>query len=148
MTEHIDDDLQSYFDGLMNDLNEEKDRSDELDELFQWTFLGDAEAKRKASWCVAKMAQNGIQDQRIIDILVPLTECIDPDTRYNVAWGIGEMARIGIGDDRCVNIIMELMCDPDSKVRAKAFWAATMLRDVLGIRDSSLSDRIDSSDIQ
>lgn len=49
MTEHIDDDLQSYFDGLMNDLNEEKDRSDELDELFQWTFLGDAKAKRRAS---------------------------------------------------------------------------------------------------
>lgn len=94
------------------------------------------------------MAQNGIQDQRIIDILVPLTECIDPDTRYNVAWGIGEMARIGIGDDRCVNIIMELMCDHDSKVRTKAFWTATMLRDVLGIRDASLSDRIDSSDIQ
>ncbi len=148
MIEHIDDDLQSYFDGLMNDLNEGKDRSDELDELFQWTFLGDAETKRKASWCVAKMAQNGIQDQRIIDILVPLTECIDPDTRYNVAWGIGEMARIGIGDDRCVNIIMELMCDHDSKVRTKAFWTATMLRDVLGIRDASLSDRIDSSDIQ
>lgn len=136
------DDLQSYFDTLKGDLNDGKDRSDELDELFQWTFLGDADAKRDASWCVAKMAQNGVQDQRIIDILVPLTGNIDPDVRYNVAWGIGEMARIGIGDDRCVNIIMELMCDPVSEVKTKAVWAATMLRDVLGVDDASLSDRI------
>lgn len=136
------DDLQAYFDTLRNDLNDGKDRSDELDELFQWTFLGDADAKRDASWCVAKMAQNGVQDQRIIDILVPLTGNIDPDVRYNVAWGIGEMARIGIGDDRCVNIIMELMCDSVSEVKTKAVWAATMLRDILGIDDASLSDRI------
>ena len=136
------DDQQSYFDSLKKDLNDGKDRLDELDELFQWTFLGDADAKRNASWCVAKMAQNGVQDQRIIDILVPLTGNIDPDVRYNVAWGIGEMARIGIGDDRCVNIIMELMRDPVSEVRTKAVWAATMLRDVLGIDDTSLLNSI------
>lgn len=140
----MDDELRSFFRSLRCDLDRGMDRSDQLDELFQWTFLGDAEAKREASWCVAKMAQNGVQDQRIIDILVPLTGNIDPGTRYDVAWGIGEMARIGIGDDRCVNVIMELMCDPDPYVRAKAVWAATMLRDVLGVDDASLSDRMDA----
>lgn len=140
----MDDELRSFFRSLRDDLEEGMDRSDELDELFQWTFLGDAEAKREASWCVARMAQNGVQDQRIIDILVPLTGNIDPGTRYNVAWGIGEMARLGIGDDRCVNIVMELMCDPDPDVRTKAFWSATMLRDVLGVDDVSLLERIDA----
>lgn len=140
----MDDELRSFFRSLRDDLEEGMDRSDELDELFQWTFLGDAEAKREASWCVARMAQNGIQDQRIIDILVPLTGNIDPGTRYNVAWGIGEMARLGIGDDRCVNIVMELMCDPDPDVRTKASWSATMLRDVLGVDDVSLLERIDA----
>ncbi len=140
----MDDELRSFFRSLRDDLEEGMDRSDELDELFQWTFLGDAEAKREASWCVARMAQNGVQDQRIIDILVPLTGNIDPGTRYNVAWGIGEMARLGIGDDRCVNIVMELMCDPDPDVRTKASWSATMLRDVLGVDDTSLLERIDA----
>ncbi len=140
----MDDELRSFFRSLRDDLEEGMDRSDELDELFQWTFLGDAEAKREASWCVARMAQNGVQDQRIIDILVPLTGNIDPGTRYNVAWGIGEMARLGIGDDRCVNIVMELMCDPDPDVRTKASWSATMLRDVLGVDDTSLLERIDT----
>ena len=140
----MDDELRSFFRSLRDDLEEGMDRSDELDELFQWTFLGDAEAKREASWCVARMAQNGVQDQRIIDILVPLTGNIDPGTRYNVAWGIGEMARLGIGDDRCVNIVMELMCDPDPDVRTKASWSATMLRDVLGVDDVSLLERIDA----
>lgn len=140
----MDDELRSFFRSLRDDLEEGMDRSDELDELFQWTFLGDAEAKMEASWCVARMAQNGIQDQRIIDILVPLTGNIDPGTRYNVAWGIGEMARLGIGDDRCVNIVMELMCDPDPDVRTKASWSATMLRDVLGVDDTSLLERMDA----
>ncbi len=140
----MDDELRSFFRSLRDDLEEGMDRSDELDELFQWTFLGDAEAKREASWCVARMAQNGVQDQRIIDILVPLTGNIDPGTRYNVAWGIGEMARLGIGDDRCVNIVMELMCDPDPDVRTKASWSATMLRDVLGVDDTSLLERINT----
>ncbi len=140
----MDDELRSFFRSLRDDLEDGTDRSDELDELFQWTFLGDAEAKREASWCVSKMAQNGIQDQRIIDILVPLTGNIDPGIRYNVAWGIGEMARLGIGDDRCVNIVMELMCDPDQDVRTKAEWSATMLRDVLGVDDASLLERMDA----
>ena len=55
-----------YFDSLEADLRAKKDRSEELDELFQLSFLGDDDVKDRTSWCVAKMGQNKVPDMRIL----------------------------------------------------------------------------------
>ena len=57
-----------YFDSLEADLRAKKDRSEELDELFQMSFLGEEDVRDRTSWCVAKMGQNKVPDMRILDI--------------------------------------------------------------------------------
>ena len=114
----------TYLEDLESDLRAKKDRTEELDELFQLSFLGDAETKNKVSWCVAKMAQNKIEDLRIIDILITMTGSPNAEIRENVAWGIGEAAGYGMCDDRCINAVKELLSDSSETVRGTAVWAA------------------------
>ena len=68
---------------LESDLRKKKDRSDTLDELFQLTFLGDPEIRKKAAWCVAKMGQNKVPDTRmsIYSYLSPRTRTRDKRER-------------------------------------------------------------------
>jgi len=127
-----------YFDSLEADLRAKKDRSEELDELFQSSFLGEDDIKERTSWCVAKMGQNKVPDMRILDILVSMKDDPNEQVRENVAWGIGEVAGANIGDDRSVSVINELMKDPDNGVRAMAAWAAGRLRFKLGVNDDDM----------
>lgn len=133
-----------FFEQLDADLRKGIDRTDAIDELFQQSFLGDADTKEKVSWCTAKMAQNKVQDMRLVDIMISLTGNIDPQVRENIAWGIGEIAGAGIGDDRCVNIVTELMSDPEDNVRAMAAWAAGRLIKKLDIRDETMIEKVRS----
>ena len=130
--------MSDYLDSLENDLRGKKDRSEELDELFQLSFLGDDEEREKVSWCVAKMGQNKVPDTRILDILVSMKDDDSDQVRENVAWGIGEVAGAGIGDERSLSAINELMRDPDSGVRAMAAWAAGRLRIKLSMEDGEM----------
>ena len=141
--------MSDYLDSLEKDLREKKDRSDELGELFQLSFLGDDGEREKVSWCVAKMGQNKIPDTRILDILVSMKDDDNDQVRENVAWGIGEVAGAGIGDERSLSVINGLMRDSDNGVRAMAAWAAGRLRiklsiendEMLVLLNSLLSDR-------
>ena len=127
-----------YFDSLEVELRAKKDRSEELDELFQLSFLGEDDIKERTSWCVAKMGQNKVPDMRILDILVSMKDDDNEQVRENVAWGIGEVAGANIGDDRSVSAVNELMRDPDNGVRAMATWAAGRLRFKLAINDNDM----------
>lgn len=133
-------DEEEWLAELESDLRKKKDRSDTLDELFQLTFLGDPEIRKKAAWCVAKMGQNKVPDTRIVDILIPLTKDPDPETRESVAWGIGEVAGAGIGDDRCISSLRILADDDNKDVRGMAAWATGRLRNKLSLTDPELDD--------
>lgn len=137
----MDPGAQDYFDDLERDLRSKKDRSDELDELFQQSFLGDDETRERVSWCVAKMGQNKVPDTRILDILLSMADDDDPQVRENSAWGIGEIAGANIGDGRSVEAVIVLMDDPVSTVRGMAVWAAGRIRHKLGLDDERMRDR-------
>lgn len=134
----MDEVTEEYFDSLEKDLRGKKDRSDELDELFQLSFLGDNDVKQRTSWCVAKMGQNKVPDMRILDILVSMKDDEDPEVRENVVWGIGEVAGAGIGDERSLSVAIELMRDENSGVRAMAAWAAGRARSRLGMENDEM----------
>ena len=138
-----------YFDSLEADLRAKKDRSEELDELFQMSFLGEEDVRDRTSWCVAKMGQNKVPDMRILDILVSMKDDDNSQVRENVAWGIGEVAGAGIGDEKSLSTVNELMKDTDNGVRAMAAWAAGRVRtrlnmendEMLALLNSLLDDR-------
>ena len=127
-----------YFDSLEADLRAKKDRSGELDELFQLSFLGDGEVRERVSWCVAKMGQNKVPDMRILDILASMKDDSNSQVRENVVWGIGEVAGAGIGDERSVSAVRGALKDQDNGVRAMAAWAAGRLRFKLDINDDEM----------
>ena len=138
-----------YFDSLEADLRAKKDRSEELDELFQLSFLGEEDVRDRTSWCVAKMGQNKVPDMRIMDILASMKDDENSQVRENVAWGIGEVAGAGIGDERSLSTVNGLMKDSDNGVRAMAAWAAGRIRsrlnmeneEMLALLNSLLDDR-------
>ena len=134
----MDSTTAGYLDSLEKDLREKKDRPEELDELFQLSFLGDGEVRERVSWCVAKMGQNKVPDMRILDILASMKDDSNSQVRENVVWGIGEVAGAGIGDERSVNIVKGLLKDDDNGVRAMSAWAAGRLRFKLNIDDGEM----------
>lgn len=129
-----------YFDDLENDLRHKKDRAADLDDLFQYSFLGEDDVRERASWCVAKMGQNKVPDSRILDILYSMTGDDDPQVRENVAWGIGEVAGAGIGDERSIDSVTRLMKDQENTVRGMAVWAAGRLRHKLSLENEAMLD--------
>jgi HEAT repeat protein len=133
----MDQETSDYLSSMEADLRQKRDRSAELDELFQLTFLGDTETRQKATWCIAKMGQNKVPDTRIVDILAPLASDDDTQVRENVAWGLGEVAGAGIGGDVSVIAVRTLLTDADRDVRGMAAWAAGRLRHKLAIFDES-----------
>lgn len=138
----MDDDVDRWFNDFDTDLKEKKDRSSDIDELFQYSFMGDTEIKQRTSWCLAKMGQNKVSDMRILDILVSMACDADGQVRENVAWGIGEVTGAGIGDDRSVYVVVKLMDDDEKDVRAMAAWAAGRLKHKIGIKSKSIDDRL------
>ena len=138
----MDFDTEVWLAALDDDLRKKKDRSDALDELFQLTFLGDAETRQKATWCVAKMGQNKVSEMHILDILVPLVDDEDDTVRENVAWGIGEVAGAGIGDERSLEAIVKLLDDDITDVRGMAAWAAGRLKHKLKLTSKHLDVKL------
>lgn len=135
-------DTEKWLADLDDDLRKRKDRSDALDELFQLTFVGDAEIRQKASWCVAKMGQNKVSDMHILDILVSLVDDEDGIVRENVAWGIGEVAGAGIGDERSIETVVRLLDDDITDVRGMAAWAAGRLKHKLELTSKRLDGKL------
>ena len=105
------------------DLRANKDRTDALDEIFQISFTEGAEVLEKASWCLAKMAQNKCHDMRVYDILISMYPDADDPVAENIAWGLGEMAGSGIGTYDALNALKKLTCSDVSTVRSTAAWA-------------------------
>lgn len=136
--------MDSYLDALENDLKSNVDRTVELDNLTSLVRSEDPEIREKSSWCVAKMGQNKIKDNRIVEILLPLVFDTTPDVRENVAWGIGEVAGAGIGDERCTQCITLLLSDVKSNVRGMAAWAAGRLIHKLKIFDEKMMAALES----
>ena len=133
-----------YLDSLESDLRAKKDRSEELDELFQLSFLGEDDVRDRTSWCVAKMGQNKVPDMRILGILVSMKDDDNSQVRENVAWGIGEVAGAGIGDERSLSTVNLLMKDPDNGVRAMAAWAAGRVRSRLKMENDEMQALLNS----
>ena len=140
----MDDVTKDYFDSLEADLRVKKDRSEELDELFQLSFLGDDDVRDRTSWCVAKMGQNKVPDMRILDILVSMKDDDNSQVRENVAWGIGEVAGAKIGDERSMSTVNLLMKDTDNGVRAMAAWAAGRIRSRLKMENDEMMALLNS----
>lgn len=130
--------MDDYLDALENDLKSNIDRSVELDNLSGLVRSESSVIREKSSWCVAKMGQNKVKDERIVEILLPLVFDPTTDVRENVAWGIGEAAGSGIGDDRCTQCITLLLSDAKSNVRGMAAWAAGRLIHKLKIYDEKM----------
>ncbi|NLL95314.1 MAG: HEAT repeat domain-containing protein [Thermoplasmatales archaeon] len=129
--------------GVEADLRAGKDRLDDIDELFQATFLGTPGEKAQAVWCIAKMGQNKVHDRRILDLLIPMAGDGDQSVRESVAWGIGEAAGAGLHDERSVGTLLQLLGDGDPLVRGMAAWAAGRLRKKLGISDPGLDSALE-----
>ena len=113
----------SYLEELESDLKAKKDRSEDIDELFQMTLCAEPGEIEKIAWCLAKMAQNKYADMRIHGILMSVADT-DPGTDENVLGGVGELAGTDIGDDASFAFIKRKLKDPDGSVRAMAAWAA------------------------
>lgn len=130
-----------FFDSLESDLRRGIDRTGSIDELFQYSFVGDDDERERASWCLAKMGQNKVPEIRILDILVSMDGDPDGQVRENVAWGIGEIAGAGIGDGRSVESVTRLMSDGENTVRGMAVWAAGRLKHKLGMDDPAMLEK-------
>ncbi len=133
-----------WLEVLEADLRAGKDRLDNIDELFQVTFLGTVEEKAQAVWCIAKMGQNKVHDRRILDLLIPLSGDADPSVRESVAWGIGESAGAGLHDERSVETLSTLLGDAEPLVRGMAAWAVGRLRNKLGIIDPGMDASLEA----
>lgn len=100
--------------------------------------------RTKASWCIAKMAQNKIPDREIIDALNDHVSDPVTEVRENVAWGIGEIAGIGIFDDMCIRTVTILMGDDEPNVRGMAAWACGRIVDRTGYKDEKMMSALES----
>ncbi len=131
----MDSDTEKWFDSVEQELRSGTDKSELLDELLQFSFLGDEDERIRTSWCVAKMAQNKIQDMRILSILSSMGDDSSEEVRENVAWGLGELAGYGFGDFSTLEIVKTLMRDNKTVVRSMAAWAAGRFHHRLNIFD-------------
>lgn len=142
------DDLFDWLDSLEADLRAKKDRSEDIDELFQLSFTEGPDVLEKVSWCLAKMAQNKSQDMRVYDILMSMYDVADDAVVENVAWGLGELAGVGIGSYEALGALMSMFDSKMSTVRSTAAWAVGRYHhrlhlsdpDSLGLLESLLDD--------
>ncbi|MGN1044928.1 MAG: HEAT repeat domain-containing protein [Candidatus Methanomethylophilaceae archaeon] len=119
----MSDDPIDLLSGVESDLRAGKDCTDALDEIFQISFTEGEDVLEKASWCLAKMAQNKCQDMRVYDILMSMSaDACDP-VAENIAWGLGEMAGSGIGSGEALDLLKRLTRSETSTVRSTAAWA-------------------------
>lgn len=132
-----------YLDSLESDLRAGKDRSSEIDELFQMTLCADDAVKERVSWCLAKMAQNKCADIRIHVILLSLRGS-SQEVLENVAWGLGELAGRGTGDDSSLDLLKILMKHQSSSVRSMAAWATGRCHRKLGLFDAESMSILES----
>lgn len=132
-----------YLESLESDLRAGRDRTSEIDELFQLTFCADDETKERVSWCLAKMAQNKCSDTRVHVILMSLRDS-SPEVMENVAWGLGELAGRGIGDGESLGLLKRLMGHQSSSVRSMAAWATGRYHRKLGLSDADSMSILES----
>ena len=141
LSDDIDTILQA-MDRLESELRKKMDRSDLLDILKELCASGDEEVVRKATWCVAKMGQNKVNDVGILILLSGMAGNADPQVRENVAWGIGEAAgTIEMADDE-LDAISLLLDDAEHDVRGMAAWAAGRLYHKCGILSEDFENKL------
>lgn len=116
-----------------------KDCSEQIELIRQCLQSGDADVRRKASWCLAKMGQDKTQNTDVYKLLLQLADDDDSEVRENMLWGIGEIAGAGIGDGRSVPVICRGLSDEDPHVRGMAAWAAERIMSRLGLFSNDLT---------
>jgi HEAT repeat protein len=79
--------------------------------------------RRRATWIVAKLAQNKIEAFWPIEALNRLTMDKDAEVRENAAWALGELAGMRIGVQGSLSFLTQLLLDRESMVRGMAAWS-------------------------
>ena len=142
--EEMTDDVMCWLTDLEGDLRDKRDRSEDLDELFQLSFTEVGEVLEKVSWCLAKMAQNKLQDMRIYDILMSMLSVQDDDVKENIAWGLGELAGTGIGSLDALNALKCMLDSEVSTLRSSAAWAVGRYHHRLHLSDSESFTKLEA----
>ena len=130
-----------WLEGVEEDLRAKVDRTDALDDLFQISFAGEPEEVERTSWCLAKMAQNKVQDMRVFSILMSMRGVSDTVSE-NVCWGLGELAGIGIGSPEGLEYVTEMMDSPCESLRGMAAWSAGRMMHRMDIRDPRTDSKL------
>ncbi|MDR0335449.1 MAG: hypothetical protein LBH69_06190, partial [Methanomassiliicoccaceae archaeon] len=97
---------------------------------------------QRVTWCAAKMAQNKVNDERILILLSGMAGSGDAQVRENAVWGIGEAAgTIAMADDELVAISL-LLDDAEHDVRGMAAWAAGRLYHKCEILSEEIEEKL------
>ena len=137
MTEVMD-----WLCGIESDLRAKVDRTDALDDMFQVSFSGEPEEIEKTSWCLAKMAQNKVQDMRVYSILMSMRGVSDAVSE-NICWGLGELAGSGIGDAEGLDYVTEMMGSPCEPLKSMAAWSAGRMKHRMGLSDPGTDEALE-----
>ena len=140
----MSDDVMVWLAELEADLRQKKDRSDALDELFQFSFTESGDVLEKVSWCLAKMGQNKSQDMRVYDILMSMYGGSDDAVQENIAWGLGELAGVGIGSYEALTVLKTMLDSDVSTVRSSAAWGVGRYHHRLHISDAESMEKLES----
>ena len=103
-------------------------RSNEGDDVYlaPLSFLlrsTDIEIRRKASWCIGKLAQNKAIHEAPMDQLNKLLTDEDDEVTVNAAWAIGELAGRGVGGEGSIEPLNVLLQMGSVEKRCMAAWA-------------------------
>ncbi|NLK25527.1 MAG: HEAT repeat domain-containing protein [Euryarchaeota archaeon] len=79
--------------------------------------------RRKASWIVAKLAQNKVDALWPLETFNNRITDEDPEVRENMAWALGELAGMRIGIQGSITHLTDLLLDEEAMVRGMAAWA-------------------------
>jgi hypothetical protein len=140
----MNDDIVGWLSELERDLRQKIDRSDSLDVLFRLSSTNDSDILEKISWCLAKMAQNKVQDRRIYDFLLSMYDEPYDAVWENIAWGLGEMAGIGIGSYDALDVLKTMLNSEISTLRSTAAWAVGRYQHRLQLTDAESKEMLQS----
>lgn len=93
----------------------------------------DVGPRRRASWLVAKMAQNKTSTFWPLEELNGLLHDDDAEVRENAAWAIGELTSMRIGGLGSIERLNRLLGDAMPSVRGMAAWALGRLAERMGM---------------
>ena len=126
---------------LEGDLKHKVARNDCMDVLEKSINSDDPDIRVRVVWCIAKLAQNKYDDERIMSILIPLCDDTDDEIRENAVWGIGE-AFSERYDERCPDVLLGLLDDGSRMVRGMAAWACGRMMHKQNVNNEYIVDKL------